>query len=133
MMANNVTVVNQGNKLTFITAVRKDVLDVTITTQNIRTLIKKWKVFNRPSISDHQNIDFEINSAIKEDRTFRDSKSTNWAQYSEDLIKILSSMNSKIKDEYNVETAAETLQEAVITTYHNNCPLKTRKIIHQTS
>jgi hypothetical protein len=41
-------------------------------------------------------------------------------------------MNSKIKDEYDVEIAAETLQEAIITTYHNNCPLKTRKIRHQT-
>jgi hypothetical protein len=32
IMANNLTIANQGNKLTFITAVRKEVLDVTITT-----------------------------------------------------------------------------------------------------
>jgi hypothetical protein len=41
-------------------------------------------------------------------------------------------MNSKIKDKYDVEIAAETLQEAIITTYHNNCPLKTTKIRRQT-
>jgi hypothetical protein len=41
-------------------------------------------------------------------------------------------MNSKIKNEYDVQIAAETLQEAIITTYHNNCHLKTRKIRRQT-
>jgi len=122
-MANNLTIANQGNKPTFITAVRKEVLDATITTQHIGTLTKNWKVFDGPSFSYNQNIDFVIDSAIKEDSTFRDPKSTNWTQYSEDLRETLSSMNSKIKDEYDVEIAAETLQEAIITTYHNNCPL----------
>jgi len=88
------------------------------------------KVFDGPSFSDHQNIDFVIDSAIK-DRTFRDPKSTNWTQYSEDLRETLGSMNSKVKDEYDVEIAAETLQQAIITTYHN-CRLKTRKIRRQT-
>jgi hypothetical protein len=41
IMANNLTIVNQGNKPAFITAVRKEVLDVTIITQYIGTLIKK--------------------------------------------------------------------------------------------
>jgi hypothetical protein len=41
IMANNLTIVNQGNKPAFITAVRKEVLYVTITTQYIGTLIKK--------------------------------------------------------------------------------------------
>jgi hypothetical protein len=43
IMANNLTIANQGNKPTFITAVRKEVLDVTITTQHIGTLTKNWK------------------------------------------------------------------------------------------
>jgi hypothetical protein len=117
-MANNLTTANQGNKPTFITAVRKGVLDVTTTPQYIGTLIKKKKRkdFDGPSFSDHQNTDFGIDSVIKEERTFRDPKSTNWTQYSEDLRETLGSVNSKIKDKYDVEIEAETLQEAVITT-----------------
>jgi hypothetical protein len=42
--ANNLTIANQGNKPTFITAVRKEVFDVTTTTQYIGTLIKKKKM-----------------------------------------------------------------------------------------
>jgi hypothetical protein len=93
---------------------------------------KKWKVFDGPSFSDHQNADFVIESAIKEHRTFRNPKSTNRTQYSEDLRETIGSMNLKIKDEYDVEIAAETLQEDIITIYHNNCPLKTSKIRCQT-
>jgi hypothetical protein len=39
--ANNLIIVNEGNITIFITAVRKEVLDVTITTQYIGTLIKE--------------------------------------------------------------------------------------------
>ena len=55
-------IMNIGNTPTFVTAARKEVLDITITSQNLARYIQKWQVSAEPSLSDHRFITFELES-----------------------------------------------------------------------
>ncbi|XP_074036343.1 uncharacterized protein [Leptinotarsa decemlineata] len=58
--ANNLIVVNHGEKPTFVHQSYGSILDLTISTENIRPLITQWNVLDDESLSDHRYIIFEV-------------------------------------------------------------------------
>ena len=53
-------VLNQGNEPTFVTANRREVIDLTLATMNIKDKIHGWRVEDEPSMSDHRIPSFGI-------------------------------------------------------------------------
>lgn len=60
IMANNLDILNEGNKPTFINIRRQKVIDITLATASVKHRIKWWHVSDEESLSDHRYILFEI-------------------------------------------------------------------------
>lgn len=53
-------VLNTGNTPTFVTKIRQEVIDITISPTNIPRYVSEWKASSEPSLSDHKIIEFRI-------------------------------------------------------------------------
>ncbi|XP_074034511.1 uncharacterized protein [Leptinotarsa decemlineata] len=63
--ANNLIVINQGEKATFEHQNYGSILDLTISTENIRPKIIQWEVLEDESLSDHKYILFKISDNVQ--------------------------------------------------------------------
>ncbi|GJQ68737.1 hypothetical protein Trydic_g17269 [Trypoxylus dichotomus] len=57
---NGLVTLNRGNKPTFVTVSRAEVIDVTVCTPRFARWVKQWHVSDEPSLSDHRYIRFDI-------------------------------------------------------------------------
>ncbi|XP_036336902.1 uncharacterized protein LOC118747013 [Rhagoletis pomonella] len=70
ILSSKLVIANRGNDPTFITKSRREVLDVTLISENAECLVGKWKVLEEHSFSDHRYIQFEVlGETPKQDRT----------------------------------------------------------------
>ncbi|KAK9717534.1 Endonuclease-reverse transcriptase [Popillia japonica] len=53
---NGLTTLNRGNKPTFETASRAEVIDITVSTPRLAMWVKQWHVSGEPSLSDHRYV-----------------------------------------------------------------------------
>lgn len=60
LSVNNIDIINRGNKPTFVNAIRKEVLDLTLSDPFTTNIIVNWHVTDGPSMSDHQHIRFDV-------------------------------------------------------------------------
>jgi len=60
IMANGLDIMNRGNKPTFVTSNRQEVIDITIATVYVGNCIKDWNVTEEVSCSDHRYICFTV-------------------------------------------------------------------------
>jgi hypothetical protein len=59
-MSNGLDIMNRGNRLTFVTSTRQEVIDITIATIYAGNFVKKWNVTGEVSCADHRYIQFNI-------------------------------------------------------------------------
>ncbi|KAI5692217.1 hypothetical protein M8J75_011747 [Diaphorina citri] len=124
IVGNNLTILNQGSRPTFITAVRKEILDLTLCTQHIANSIKGWKVLKETSMADHQYIYFEIEGRCVEQISYRDPKRTNWDHFRRDLKRKLDPVQTKLADKEDIDATAVKLQDCIMKAYEsNNTPI----------
>ena len=67
---------NVGNKPTFKTKIREEVLDLTLTNRNAWNCIKDWHVSDVPSFSDLMYIRFTVQSSTKRTKMIRNVRRT---------------------------------------------------------
>jgi hypothetical protein len=127
IMANGLDIVNRGNRPTFVTSNRKEVIDITIATLYAGNLIKDWHVTEEVSCSDHRYIRFTVMGIDQTVNTYRNPRRTDWESYKTDLLVGLRGLTDKINNYIDLETAADQFQEAVSVAYNENCPLTVRK------
>jgi hypothetical protein len=60
VMANGLDIMNKGNRPTFVTCNRQEVIDITIATLYTGNFIKNWHVSEEVSCSDHRYIRFIV-------------------------------------------------------------------------
>ncbi|XP_037942706.1 uncharacterized protein LOC119675572 [Teleopsis dalmanni] len=92
IFSNNLFICNDGNRPTFVTKNRQEVLDITVTTAKIHGSIRKWKVSTRHSFSDHMILEFSIHlkkSSTPSLETFRNVRNTNWTKYKSSINELL--------------------------------------------
>ena len=58
-------VANEGNKPTFVRGNQTSCIDVTMCTEDLGGRIKKWRVLDDESLSDHRPIMFEVDRTKK--------------------------------------------------------------------
>ncbi|XP_072401064.1 uncharacterized protein [Diabrotica undecimpunctata] len=126
ILSEGLVISNIGNKPTFITKARKEVLDLTLCTSRISDIITNWVVSDEPSCSDHRHIRFDLDIFPSEIK-YRNPRDTNWVGYRESLSKNLEECTISFKSPEVIDSAAETISEAIMAAYQENCPEKTRK------
>ena len=124
---------NVGNKPTFRTKTREEVLDLTLTNRNAWNCIRDWHASDVPSISDHMYIRFTIQSSTKKTKMIRNIRRTCWNKYVSKLEQRLCELNRvpvNISSIDDIEALAATVQSKIMKSYNLACPM--RKIRRKT-
>ena len=127
----NLNFCNEGNKPTFRTRKREEVLDLTLVNRNAWDRVRDWHVSDVLSLSDHMYIRFNVKSSIKrKTKMIRNVRSTHWERYTEelDLRLIEPTQMPTISSTEDIEELASKVQSKIIHSYEAACPLrKTRR------
>ena len=118
---------NRGNVPTFVTANRKEVLDITLVNSWARSLGEDWRVDQRPSFSDHRYIRFTLAEASMKERKYRPVRKTNWTTFRrkvEEAVKSTDFIHLLPKEEV-IEAEARNLERIMITAFEAACPKRT--------
>ena len=69
---------NRGNKPTFVTSTRQEVIDIKIATLHVGNYIKDWHATEEVSCSDHRYIRFTVMGIDHSVITYRNPHRTDW-------------------------------------------------------
>jgi hypothetical protein len=127
IVANGLDIMNKGNRPTFVTCHRQEVIDITIATFYAGNFIKNWHVSEEVSCSDHRYLRFTVTGINPSIEVYHNQRRTDWESFRTDLLGCLCKMMDKINNFVDLETAAEQFQEAIISAYTENCPPTVRK------
>ena len=128
LTSNEVHVCNVGTEPTFINAIRKEVLDLTLCSASIVEKIKNWHVSDEPSLSDHRHIVFDIEAKKLTKEKFRNPRNTNWESFKDHLVESRTSCHNNLRTPQELDTAASDLQHRITDAYNNTCPIIERAI-----
>jgi len=122
--SSNLEILNWGNESTFCSGSRQEVIDIILGSYGLLESITGWEVPLEPSLSDHRHILFSLRGSMPV-HLIRNPRGTNWGSFQEDLrekLKRVPEMN--MKDEARLGLAVHWVQQAFITAYEDNCPLR---------
>jgi hypothetical protein len=125
--ANDLDIMNKGNRPTFVTCNRQEVIYIIIATFYAGNFIKDWHVTEEVSCSDQRYIRFNITRTDCSVEFYRNPRRTVWESFSTDLPGYLRGMEDSITNFTDVETAARQFKDAIISAYNDNCPLVARR------
>ena len=124
VIGSHLEIINRGNEPTFITATRREVLDLTVASVKTRSIIHGWKVENEPSMSDHRTITFHLECLNPRMEPRRKPTDTDWESFKKDLCDNIDHLKGEYGTEFQIDWTVQQVQTAVIRAYENNCPLK---------
>ncbi|XP_073986093.1 uncharacterized protein [Rhodnius prolixus] len=126
LMSTNLVWCNRGHKPTFVTRSRREVLDLTLVSSDIVDLVSGWDVSDIPSLSDHCLIKFSLRGEVElpEERPI---KQTNWESFRLSLASTIGNLKVEVGTEVRtdrIDSDCQRITEALITAFHNACPLR---------
>jgi len=127
IMANGLDIMNRGNKHTFITYNRQDVIEITILTVDVGNFTKDWHLTEEVSCSDHTYFRFIVTGIERSVEDYRNKCRTDWGSFRTDLLGCLCDMIDKISNLTDNETASKQFQDAIFLTYNEKFPFTMRK------
>jgi hypothetical protein len=108
------------------------VIDITVRSLGLLDSTIGWEVSSEPSLSDHRHILFILWDLVPV-RLIRNPRGTNWRSFREDLKEQLErGPGMDMKSEVGLGLAVHWVQQALVLTYEDNCPLKPIKVGRQT-
>jgi hypothetical protein len=115
---------NQGNEPTFCGGIWLEVTDFTLGSLRLLESIIGWEVSSEPSLSDHRHILFTLQGSAPV-RLIRNPRGTNWGSFKGDLRDQLERvLEMNMKNEAGLQLAIHWVQQALISAYKDNCPLR---------
>lgn len=127
LLTNCLQILNLGCEPTFVTRVRKEVLDITFATSNLARHIESWKVSEVESLSDHRHICFNVAFSLSvQTLTFRDPRRTDWEGYRSSLEHNLDSAGKSVRSRESLELAVEVVSKGIVQAFEDNCPPKVK-------
>jgi hypothetical protein len=124
LSSSNLEIFNRGNEPTFCTSVRQEVIGITLGSYRLLDSIADWEVSLEPSLSDHRHILFTLQGSTPV-LLIRNPRGTNWSSFRESLRERLErGPKMSMKDEAGLGLAIHWIQQALISTYEENCPLR---------
>lgn len=112
---------NIGNKHTFITKNRREVLDVTIASTYLNNYVTTWLVCDEESCSDHRHINFKMKGNITRE-TYRNIRKTEWEVYNVSRVYNFPRMRMTIRTMADLEMAAKDFNDSVANAFTDTCP-----------
>ena len=123
-LSKELFILNKGCRPTFQNAIRKEVLDLTISSHRLSEVIVDWEVSMVESFSDHNYITFRVcEEVVLNNKDFRNVCKTNWDQYNAELRKI--GVNFQGNDSLDIK--AQKLEHCIITAFEKSCKLSKGK------
>jgi ribonuclease HI len=122
LLRNGLEIINIGSEPTFVTSVRAEVLDITVATPFIQRKIKSWKVSKEPSSSDHQYLEFEIESLKPKQQHYRNPRKTDLMLFRENLSKSIQEISTSVNSISDLESCASKLSMALLDSFKKSCP-----------
>lgn len=120
----NLEILNRGNEPTFCNVSRQEVIDITLGSYG---LLESWEVSRKPSLSDHGHILFTLRGSFPAP-LIRNPRGTNWGSFRKDLRdKLERGPELNMEDEAGLGLAVQGIQQALVTAYEENCPLRPTK------
>jgi hypothetical protein len=95
IMANGLDIMNRGNRSTFVTSKRQEVINITIATLYAGNFVKNWHVNEEVICSDHGYIRFTITGIDRMVEVFCNPRRTDWESFRTDLSGCLGSITDK--------------------------------------
>ena len=125
---SNLNIGNRGNEPTFIGASSRNVLDLTLATDNIDIDQFNWKVLDKVSFSDHRYITFNVSFKNHTQITYRNPENTDWEKFTKIASKKLHKIrNFQINGPVDVERATSKLISIINCAYKASCPISRPK------
>ena len=122
--SSNLEILNWENEPAFCSGGRFQVIDITLGSFTLLGSIIDWYVSLEPYLSDHRHILFTVRGSTLV-RLIRNPRSTNWVSFKGDLRDRLErSPRLDMKDEAGMGLAIDWIQQALVSAYEDNCPLK---------
>jgi hypothetical protein len=103
------------------------VIDITLGPFRLLENITSWEVSSEPSLSDHRYILFTGQGSVPV-RLIRYPRDNNWGSFKEGLRdRLEKGAEMNVKDEARLGLAIHWVQQALISAYEDNYPLRTVK------
>jgi hypothetical protein len=122
--STSLEILNRGNEPAFCSGGRLEVTDITLGSFRHLESTIDWEVSSQPSLSDHRHILFTLWGSFPA-HLIRNPRGTNWGSLKEDLGDWLErGLQMNMKDEAGLGLAIHWVQQALISAYEHNCPLR---------
>ncbi|XP_045460460.1 uncharacterized protein LOC123670918 [Harmonia axyridis] len=128
LFSTNIEIVNVGNSPTFMNAIRREVIDLTLATPFIAEMVKNWRVSEEPSMSDHMAIEFNVEATAPADVECRIPRKTDWELYIAHMSSDLKGLKYNISSNENLENASAHFTSCLKRAFENSCPLRKKTI-----
>ena len=123
LSASDLSILNRGNRPTFINRVRQEVIDLTLCSPSVEPEVSGWHVSQEYSMSDHQTICFSLSADKIPHVPFRNPRKTNWESFREKLVWRLGEWDCAIKNTIDIDAEVKNLTDSLIFSFHESCPL----------
>ena len=128
LLKEKVQILNRGNKPTFKNAIREEVLDLTLCSNNIADVICNWHVSNEDSGSDHMHIRFDIDLASEASERKSNKRHVNWEKFSNTIGIKSSQLPNSIESPEDIELAATLITDILVSTYEECSEITVNKV-----
>jgi len=127
LSSSNLEILNRGNEPTFCNVIRQEVTDITLGSYGLLENIIRWELSQEPSLSDHRHILFTLRGSVPA-LLIRNPRDTNWGSFREDLrVTLERGPVLNMEDKARMGLAVQWIQQALVTAYEENCPLRPTK------
>lgn len=129
ILSTDLMLLNIGNKPTFVNKLRKEVLDITLCTQDLFSQIFDWHVSSYILLSDHKCIAFKMNLDPLPPLLFRNPGTTNWKFYNDLVGKNIGNIvhSRSIDNITDLDKLADSIQTLLVEAYETACPIRKHK------
>ena len=124
ILSKRLTILNSGDEPTFVARNRREVLDITLCSNDICESVMNWKVLQEDSKSDHRIITFTSPGIKTLPRALiRDSRKTDWGKYTSELATRIKPLEGReIENIEGLDDLAQELVNATRTAGDIACP-----------
>ncbi|XP_055714310.1 uncharacterized protein LOC129808556 [Phlebotomus papatasi] len=123
--ANQLEIINVGDKQTFVNRRRKEVIDITFGTSVAAELVTCWHVSDFLTISHHRRIYFDISALTVGPKPFRNPRRTSWSVFNRSFSECWADNGNVPRDAESIDDSVEKLNSALLTAFEKACPLIT--------
>jgi hypothetical protein len=123
--SSNLEILNRGNEPTFCSGGRLEVTDIiTLGSLRLPESIIDWEVLSEPSLSDHRYTLFTLGGSVPV-CLIRNPRGTNWGSFKGDLRdRLEGGPEMNVNNEAGLGLTFHGVQQALISAYKDNCPLR---------